>query len=306
MFVSYAWYTIELQLIVSQIGAAKYRELRATGRTAFPAPKNLETATEFSVKSPARGHLIPCRVLDNRNGASRGIFLHFHGGGFTLGSAAGQDLLLDYIANEAQLTVVSVDYRLAPEHPFPAPIEDCKDVADWIVKNGKEKWGTDLKFLGGESAGGTLAASLMLHLRDTKQDSTIVGLALNYGCYDLSVLPAARDTHEEKPILRAEDTYRFLSTYLPDLSIEERKSGAISPAYNDLRGLGSALFLIGTADALIEDTVLMSFRWRQAGNEAIVKFLPGACHGFMVFDGHSIPVVKEGWDILIQYLRSKL
>lgn len=136
--------------------------------------------------------------------------------------------------------------------------------------------------------------------------STIVGSVLNYGCFDLSMLPCVRETSFPRPILEYEDAATFLDTYLPGMTIEERKSGKVSPMYNDLQGLGSALFIVGTGDALVDDTVLMSWRWERAGNEACVKFVPGAPHGFMVFDGRSVEVVKQGWAILVAYLESKL
>jgi acetyl esterase/lipase len=73
-----------------------------------------------------------------------------------------------------------------------------------------------------------------------------------------------------------------------------------------LNDLGSALFLIGTEDALVDDLVLMQFRWQRAGNEAVVKFVPGAPHGFMTFDGREVECTREGWGILIKYLRERL
>jgi acetyl esterase/lipase len=120
------------------------------------------------------------------------------------------------------------------------------------------------------------------------------------------MLPCVRETTSPRPILEYEDAARFLDTYLSGMSMEERKSGRVSPIYNDLQGLGSALFIVGTGDALVDDTLLMSWRWERGGNEAYIKFVPGAPHGFMVFDGRSIEVVKQGWEILVAYLESKL
>lgn len=99
----------------------------------------------------------------------------------------------------------------------------------------------------------------------------------------------------------------FTNTYLPNHSVEQRKSGEVSPLYSDLSGLGSALFVVGTEDALLDDTVLMHFRWLRAGNEASpISFIAGAPHGFMTFDGKSVECAKEGWKIMIDYLKEKM
>lgn len=90
------------------------------------------------------------------------------------------------------------------------------------------------------------------------------------------------------------------------MTIEDRKSPSVSPAYNKLNGLVPALFIVGTEDALIEDTVLMHFRWTRAGNHAVLKYIPGGCHGFMVFDGNEVEVARQGWKLMIQYLREMI
>jgi hypothetical protein len=86
-----------------------------------------------------------------------------------------------------------------------------------------------------------------------------------------------RDTSSPRPVLEYEDGARFIESYLSGISIQ-----------------------------LVDDTVLMSWRWARAGNETCVKFLNGAAHGFMTFDGRSIEVVREGWGILLSFLKSKL
>lgn len=162
-------------------------------------------------------------------------------------------------------------------------------------------------FLGGESAGATLASMAVIHLRENIQHDTLKGVVLSYGCFDLSILPSVRDAHsDDTPILGYRDADMFLSTYLSGTSFEERKSAAVSPAYNSLKDLGSALFLIGTEDALIDDSILMHFRWKRAGNDAVFKFVPGACHGFMTFDGNAIDCTRQGWQIMVDYINERL
>lgn len=133
------------------------------------------------------------------------------------------------------------------------------------------------------------------------------GAILSYGCFDLSLLPSARlSSSEEIPILGYSDLQHFFGTYLPGMTIEGRKSRSVSPVYNDLHDLVPALFIVGTEDALIDDTVLMHFRWRRAGNLAVLKYIPGGCHGFMVFDGREVEVACQGWKLMIQYLKEMI
>ncbi|KAK6374022.1 hypothetical protein LTS17_007992 [Exophiala oligosperma] len=192
------------------------------------------------------------------------------------------------------MVVVSVEYRLAPEHAYPAALEDCNFVAEWLVSHSKK-----------ESAGASLASLVLLHLRDSGRIGTIKGAVLNYGQYDLSHLPSIRALDPDRClILGRADGDAFLNMYLPGYDPEQRKLPTISSAYNDLRGLPSALFIVGTEDGLIDDTLLMAAKWRIAGNDSILKFVPGACHGFMVFNGHELECARHGWNIMLAFLQS--
>lgn len=121
----------------------------------------------------------------------------------------------------------------------------------------------------------------------------------------MSHLPSALSANY-LPVLTTDGLVRFTKIYLNNMSAEECKSVKVSPMYNDLSGLGSALFLLGTEDALVDDSALMHFRWGRAGNEAMMRFVSGAPHGFMTFDGKSLKCTAEGWKIMIEYLNEKL
>jgi acetyl esterase/lipase len=126
-------------------------------------------------------------------------------------------------------------------------------------------------------------------------------------CADLSLTPSVRALDVDKPlILSFEDAAQFIDAYLPNMKVQDRRTAEISPVCNDLSNLGSALFICGTEDGLTDDTILMGAKWQLTGNEAIVKFVAGGCHGFMTFDGNRIDVTRQGWDILLQYLQLKL
>ncbi|KIW85165.1 hypothetical protein Z517_00555 [Fonsecaea pedrosoi CBS 271.37] len=291
-----------------EVGAEVYRDMREKGQAAFPAFKYVEGATNIDIPSREEGRTVLCRVIKPSTPSTqqRGIFLHIHGGGWVLGTAKGQDHLLSHIAENTGLTVLSVEYRLAPEHKYPAALHDCEDVADWLVTNSEATLGGKLCFLGGESAGATLCALVLLHLKERNKAAEIKGVALSYGCFDLSILPSLKLAPSTSPILTLEDAERFYSAYIEDMPLEVRKTRAVSPAYADLSGLCPALFLVGTEDALVDDSVLMHFRWLRAGNPAVLRFVPGAPHGFTLFDAAAVEVAKSGWQITIEFIRSLL
>jgi acetyl esterase/lipase len=137
--------------------------------------------------------------------------------------------------------------------------------------------------------------------------SHIKGVVFSYGNFDLSALPSLRELGStEAPILNYEDAEHFLNAYLPGLGSDQRKDPTMSPAYNNLDGLVPALFIVGTKDGLLDDSILMASRWQLAGNEAILKFVPGGCHGFMTFNGHAVEVTCHGWDLMLAFLTTKL
>lgn len=124
------------------------------------------------------------------------------------------------------------------------------------------------------------------HLLRTRNDFSLPGggLLLHFGCYDLSLLPSAH-TLPHAPVLPLETMKRFIAAFAPSRSSQDLKSPDISPLYEDLekfRGrLPAALFTCGTADPLLDDTVLMSARWGIAGGQVVTKFYGGAVHGFI-------------------------
>jgi acetyl esterase/lipase len=174
-----------------------------------------------------------------------------------------QDPYLKYQADTYNLTIISIGYRLAPENPWPACAEDCYDAATYLAQHGRRDFGSELKFTGGESAGGHLACLTALHLLDTLPSFSFKGLLLHFGCYDMSVfLPHVRH-HESKLVIDHDVMVAYIRALLPGTTEEERRDPGISPFYRDLRGLRlpSALFTCGSEDPLLDDTVMMGAKW---------------------------------------------
>jgi acetyl esterase/lipase len=221
--------------------------------------------------------------------------MHIHGGGWVLGSEKGQDDKLQRLADTHSLVCVSVGYRLAPEHPFPAGPEDCFDVAEWMVRHAAETWGAPLAFMGGESAGGHLTALTTLHLLQHSDPvysgHRLRGLILHYGCFSIRWLPSVYSFAKREPhlVLSLESMAEFRNAFLgKDWTQEMLDDPSVSPLYAELHSLWGrlppALFTCGTEDYLLDDTLFMSARWLAAGGETKVAIVKGAAHGYTTFD----------------------
>jgi acetyl esterase/lipase len=228
---------------------------------------------------------VRCRVF-TPEGRARGVYLHFHGGGMITGSPEMNDFPNRELARQHGLAVVSVDYRLAPEHPYPAGPDDGIAVAAWLLEHADRELGSGRLLVGGESAGGYMAAAVLLRARDElRAIERFAGANLVFGVYDWGRSPSQRGIrpHEGPDVLEPSSILFFTDCYLPGKSDDERRDPAISPAFADLRGLPPALMSVGTTDHLLDDTLLLASRWAAAGNDVELFVAPDMPHGFLFF-----------------------
>jgi acetyl esterase/lipase len=270
-------------------GPSSPEELRAM-RAAAPAPVPSSPPALVQVVH-AGGRSVPVRIHVPAGGAVAGAFLELHGGGFSLGTAAGSDVGNRSLADALGLVVVSVDYRLAPEHPWPAAPEDCETAALWLATHAADRFGTTTLSLGGFSAGATLAMTTLLRLRD--KDIAAYGAAvLQFGTYDLSArTPAGRLIADEY----------FLDAYAGDAA--DRTHPDLSPIYADLTGLPPVLIVVGADDILLEDNLAMAVRLSAAGVDVDLRVYPAAPHGFT---GHPTAMAAAAREDIENWLRAKL
>ena len=230
--------------------------------------------------------------------AARGVYLHMHGGGWYLGGAAFQnDVRLARLADDLRVAIVSVDYRLAPEHPWPAAFDDCLAAACWLAERAEPELGCRALVIGGESAGAQLCAATLLALRGAlglAADAALPYRAANlvYGCYDLRGTPSVRAFGARRLVFDRDEFEWCSALYLgPARAAErDRADAAVSPLLADtdaLRGMPRALFSIGTDDPLLDDSLFMAARWASAGNEAELAVYPGGAHGVGHFGPHA-------------------
>lgn len=279
------------------IGVEEARARRDRGEGPFPAvPKSPRART---IRIPGKGGDIALRIIAPET--PKGVYLHFHGGGWVFGSADGQDPMLERIADTTGLACVSVEYRLAPEHPYPAGPDDCESAALWLVENAKREFGTDLLTIGGESAGGHLAAVTLLRMRDRHGFTGFAGANLVFGAFDLRWTPSARSYGNDRYlILRTLDLEKFDACFLPENV--DRADPDISPLMANLHDMPPALFTVGTDDALLDDSLFMHARWAAAGNEAELAVYPGGAHGFVAFPGALAASAVQRMDAFLKRL----
>jgi acetyl esterase/lipase len=265
---------------VREIDPDETRRLRAEGAGPFGPVVRSERAEDRSIPGPTG----PVRARTIVPDDPQAVFLHLHGGGWVLGSCDQQDPVLDALADHAHVAVVSIDYRLAPEHPYPAGPDDCEAAAVWLLEHGAAEFGTERLLIGGESAGAHLAAVTLLRLRDRHGAADrFVGANLVFGAYDLSMTPSQRIWGERNLLLSTPILAWFYDCFLPGRDAEARRDPDVSPLYANLQGLPPALFTVGELDPLLDDSLFMAARWRAAGNDARLDVYPDAIHGFPAF-----------------------
>lgn len=263
---------------VSEVPVETTRRARAEGRSIFRIAGPLD-GSDWVEEGGVRLRRSP------PHGTPRGSYLHIHGGGWTFGAPEQFDFYNQRIARETGLEVFAARYRLAPEHAFPAQIEDVEAAARAVLARTEGPL-----VIGGESAGGHLAALVALRLRDAGLIGRVAGVVLNYGMFDLAMTPSAR---------RWGPRYLVLSTPVIDWFCTNLAQGriarddpALSPLHADLAGLPPALFQCGTLDPLLDDTLFMAARWQVAGNRVETALWPGGVHGFDLFEQ---PLAAEGF-----------
>ena len=235
-----------------------------------------DRAVDRTIEGPAG----PVRLRTFTHEQPQAVLFHIHGGAWMAGTPDAMDLLHEIIVDTCEVAVVSVDYRLAPEHPYPAAPDDCEAAAAWLVEHAADEFGSDRLFIGGESAGAHLAAVTLLRMRD-KHDvaDRFVGANLVFGAYDLSRTPSQRGVGITPGTDILDGTGEPIDLFLSGMPAEARRDPDVSPLYADLRGLPPALFSVGTNDHLLDDTLFMATRWEVAGNRSELLVYPETPHG---------------------------
>jgi len=245
---------------------------------------------------------VPCRVYAPVAEPSP-ILVWYHGGGFVIGDLETADSTARKLANRASALVVSVDYRLAPEHPAPAAVEDAHAVLSWIAAHGAELGGDPARIaVGGDSAGGNLAACMAIRARD--EGIRLRHQLLVYPVVDLTMSFPSIDENGEGYLLTKDSMTWFLGHYLSGGA--DPKDPTLSPYHvGDLAGVAPAHVITAEFDPLRDEGEAYAERLRDAGVPVEAKRYDGMIHAFFGL-GTVTPVANEAVDAAAAALRTAL
>ena len=263
---------------LNTLSAAQAREVMIALATMGGDPEPVGRVEDREATGP--NGAIPVRIYTPTGGGPFPVLVYFHGGGWVLGSIETHDTVCRSLANAADCVVVSADYRLAPEHKFPAAADDCYAATHWVTANAAS-FNADPERIavGGDSAGGNLAAVVALMARDRGEPALAYQLLIYPATDYLPDTPSYRE-NAEGYLLTRDDMVWFWNHYLRDEA--DGKNPYASPLRAaSLRGLPPALVITAEFDPLRDEGEMYAARLREAGVAADVIRYDGMIHGFV-------------------------
>lgn len=249
------------------------RALVAAGRQKLGREPDLAEVRDLTV--PGRARAVPARLLVP-NGALDAVIVYVHGGGWVLGALDDYDTYLRSLAHRSGCTVLAVDYRLAPQHPFPAGLEDCEDVLAAVLDGIVPGVPAGCVVVAGDSAGANLATVCCAHLPDR---SRVALQVLYYPVTDADFSRPSYQTHGTGLPLTGQDMRWFFGHYAPEALWHDP---AISPVRQpDLSGMPSARVITAEYDVLCDEGEAYASRLSAAGASVVQRRVPGVTHGFI-------------------------
>jgi acetyl esterase len=270
---------------------------------AFASPRP-EGMRSIDVAVPRQDGSVNVRVYRPAGDKIRPGLLYMHGGGWVLGSIETHDDMCAEMAQGADVTVVAVDYRLAPENPHPAQFEDNLAVLGWMRSQG-EAYGIDQGSIiaGGDSAGGQMSASLALHLRDRRLPQ-LKGQVLIYPVLGIDLDTPSYQRNAQAPCLtRNEMIYYWHSVLGPGGGANWTDKYIIPLLETNYANLPPSFVTAAAHDPLYDEAVIYGERLKAAGVEVAVRREPVLTHSYMRAR-HVSPACKAGFDAIVSAIRS--
>ncbi len=267
------------------VGAVEARRLyKETRATLAPPVPEVGAVRELSAPGPARP--IPLRLyrgLPAQEGEPLPALVYFHGGGWTIGDLDTHDIVCRTLANRARCAVVSVDYRMGPEHKFPAAVDDSVAATRWIAAQAAAL-GVDAARIavGGDSAGGNLAAVVAIALRDAG-GPPLVFQALVYPATDQRMDTASHLKFAEGYLLTRANMLWYRGNYLAPGDYDDWRASPLRAA--DLARLPPAHIITAGYDPLLDEGRAYSDRLVAAGVPVLYECFEGMAHGFLTMGG---------------------
>lgn len=226
------------------------------------------------------------------------VILYFHGGGMVLMSPKTHRALTIKIAQLTNMHVLSIDYRLAPEYSFPAPLEDCLTAYKWLLSKG---FNSKNIILAGDSAGGNLVLSTLIKLRDDGNDLPIGAVALSPATDFTNKSKTIYENAKTDPILADIGIFWWTTSYL---SGADPENPLISPLFADLSGLPPILVQVSTSEMLYDHSTRFVERAKAAGVKAILQEWKDMIHVFQGFGLYDLPEAKEAINEISKFIKT--
>ncbi|HZO81279.1 MAG TPA: alpha/beta hydrolase [Candidatus Binataceae bacterium] len=244
-------------------------------------PESVAKSERREIPGPAGR--IPVQIYTPEGKGPFPVLVYYHGGGWTIGETASWDPFSRSLCNASGCVVIAVEYRLAPEHKFPAPVEDCYAAADWASKNAASIGGDPQRVaVGGDSAGGNLAAAVSLMARD-RGGPRLAFQLLIYPATDAALdTPSQQQFKDDGYILSRHDMVWFWGHYLRN-DADKSNPYACPAQASDLRGLPPALVVTAGFDPLRDEGETYAARLQDAGVKCECVRYEGVTHGFVLF-----------------------
>jgi acetyl esterase/lipase len=230
--------------------------------------------------------------------ASRAV-LYLHGGGYAIGSINTHRRLAFDISGASGARVLLLDYRLAPEHPFPAAVDDAATAWRWLLKQG---FANTKLAIAGDSAGGGLTIATLVNLRDRKLGLPACAVAIS-PWVDLEAVGTSMTARSEQdPMVQKAGLGWMADMYLAG---KDARTPLAAPLHADLKGLPPVLVQVGTAETLLDDATRIAERLHSAGGEVKLSVWPNMLHVFPMF----APILSEGRDGCVevgQFIKARM
>jgi monoterpene epsilon-lactone hydrolase len=241
---------------------------------------------------------VPAEWIVAPGAAAGRVILYLHGGGYVIGSINTHRDLASRLSRAAQAHVLVINYRLAPEHPFPAAVDDATAAYRWLLANGTHPAGLAIA---GDSAGGGLTVATLVALRDAGQPLPAVAACLS-PWVDLEGIGESMTTKASvDPMVQRDGLRKMAAAYLAG---QDPRTPLAAPLYADLSGLPPLLIQVGTAETLLDDSTRLAERARKAGVEVTIEPWEDMIHVWQAF-ASLLPEGQQAVDRIGEFVRQR-
>lgn len=253
--------------------------------------------TSASVKQVDSG-VVPAELVAADSASENTAVLYLHGGGYVIGSPRTHREFARRLSTASEAQVLVIDYRLAPENPFPAPVEDAVSAYRWLLDTG---YAPEKLSIAGDSAGGGLTAAALVSIRDNGLPLPACGVCLS-PWVDMEGLGDSMTTRADRdPMVQKEGLVAMAGVYLADA---DPRSPLAAPMYADLSGLPPLLIQVGASETLFDDAVRLNEKAQAAGVETTFEEWDDMIHVWHIF----APMLDEGQkaiERMAEFMREK-